>query len=176
MSLVHACTIADDVAVEDDVVVLDGAEVESHTIIAKGSIVFPRARLESGLWAGLPARRVRALEPGEAEAAMRRIRAQSCAEQAGLPAGIDGRARLADCLFVAPTARIAGAVGAGEAVSIWFGCEIDAQPSTITIGGSFEHPGQYAKSPALRGRLRSAAIASSATMSGWRAARSATGR
>jgi carbonic anhydrase/acetyltransferase-like protein (isoleucine patch superfamily) len=132
-AVVHACTIADDVAVEDDVVVLDGTEVESHTIIAKGSIVFPRARLESGLWAGLPARRVRALEPGEVEAATRRIRAQSCGDEAGLPAGIDGRARLADCLFVAPTARIAGAVGAGEAVSIWFGCEIDAQASTIAI-------------------------------------------
>lgn len=132
--VVHACTIADDVAVEDDVVILDAAEIESNTIIAKGSIVFPRSRLQSGLWAGLPARRVRALEAGELEAASRRIRAQSRAAEAGSPAGVDGRARLAACLFVAPTARIAGDVAAGADSSIWFGCEIDAQASNITIG------------------------------------------
>jgi carbonic anhydrase/acetyltransferase-like protein (isoleucine patch superfamily) len=133
--VLHACTIADDVAIEDDVVILDGSEVESQTIIAKGSIVFPRTRLESGsLWAGLPARRVRALEAGEVEAASRRIRAQSCSHQPVLPAGIGARARVADCLFVAPTARIAGEVVADEAASIWFGCDIDAQAGTITIG------------------------------------------
>jgi carbonic anhydrase/acetyltransferase-like protein (isoleucine patch superfamily) len=133
--VVHACTIGDDVAVEDDVVILDGAEIAGQTIIAKGSIVFPRACLEAGgLWAGLPARRQRALEPGEADAAVQRIRAQSFTIDGALPAGTDVQARLDACLFVAPTARIAGAVEAETRVSIWFGCEVDAQASSITIG------------------------------------------
>lgn len=133
-AVIHACTIADDVAIEDDVVVLDGVEVESQTVIARGSIVFPRTHVEAGLWAGMPARRVRTAEPGEVAAARRRIVAQSWAESASLPAGSDERARLVRCLYVAPTARVVGAVDAEDSVSIWFGCEIDAGASTITIG------------------------------------------
>lgn len=133
--VVHACVVGDDVAVEDDVVILDGAEIGSNTLIAKGSIVFPRAKLESGgLWAGLPAGRVRSLEPGEAEAATRRISAGSAREPAPLPAGTFGRTQLGECRFTAPTARIVGEIVAAEDSSIWFGCEIDAGTSIVTIG------------------------------------------
>jgi carbonic anhydrase/acetyltransferase-like protein (isoleucine patch superfamily) len=134
-AVIHACEIGDDVTVEDDVVILDGATVESNTLITKGSIVFPRARLESGgVWTGLPARRVRSPEPGEIEAAAQRIKMESSKAPAPRPSGVSGPARLEECRFAAPTARIAGAVAAAEDSSLWFGCEIDAEASTITIG------------------------------------------
>ncbi len=40
-SVVHACTVGSDVVIEDDVVILDGAEIGDHAVIEAGATVFP---------------------------------------------------------------------------------------------------------------------------------------
>lgn len=49
-------------------IVLDGAKIESGSIIAAGSVVAPRTTIPSGqVWAGSPAKFLRKLEPEETE-------------------------------------------------------------------------------------------------------------
>lgn len=62
----HGCTIGDRVLVGMGATVMDGAVVESDVVIAAGALVTPGKRLESGfLYAGSPARQMRALSEGE---------------------------------------------------------------------------------------------------------------
>ena len=62
----HGCTIGDRVLVGMGAIVMDGAIVESDVVIAAGALVTPRKQLRSGfLYAGSPAREVRALSEGE---------------------------------------------------------------------------------------------------------------
>ena len=63
---VHACTVGSDVVIGDDVVILDGAVVEDNVVLEPGSTVFPNKRVPGGfLYAGSPAKPVRALGAGE---------------------------------------------------------------------------------------------------------------
>ena len=62
----HGCTIGDRVMVGIGAIVLDGVVVESDVLIAAGSLVPPRKRLESGfLYMGNPARKARPLKEAE---------------------------------------------------------------------------------------------------------------
>ncbi len=62
----HGCTIGDRVLVGMGAIVMDGAVVESDVVIGAGALVTPRKHLRSGfLYAGSPAREVRALSEGE---------------------------------------------------------------------------------------------------------------
>ena len=72
-AVVHACTLGSDVVVGDGAVILDGSVVADNVVIEPRSIVFPRSELQSGkLYAGMPARPVRDLRPGEIDGARRK--------------------------------------------------------------------------------------------------------
>lgn len=66
MALLHDCTLQDDSFVGMKACVMDGAVVESGAMVAAGALVTPGKRVRSGeLWAGSPARPMRALSPDE---------------------------------------------------------------------------------------------------------------
>jgi carbonic anhydrase/acetyltransferase-like protein (isoleucine patch superfamily) len=132
-AVVHACTVGSDVVVEDGALVLDASEVPDNVVLEPGSVVFPRSRLESGkLYAGIPARPVRDLQPGEVaeRAALLRPRIGTMPGSGRAPAAGD----LHDSVFVAATARLRGRIYAATGSSIWFGCELDAGEGEIVIG------------------------------------------
>ena len=63
---IHGCTIHDRVLVGIQTTVLDDVIIESDVMIAAGSLVPPRKRLESGfLYMGTPAKKVRELTDDE---------------------------------------------------------------------------------------------------------------
>lgn len=67
-AVLHACTIEDRCLIGMSATVLDGAVIETETIIAAASVVPPKKTLESGyLWMGSPVRKVRALTEAEKE-------------------------------------------------------------------------------------------------------------
>lgn len=67
-AVVHAATIEDCALVGMGATVMDGARVERGAVVAAGALVPPGAVVPSGeVWAGSPARRLRALDAGEAE-------------------------------------------------------------------------------------------------------------
>ena len=58
--LVHACTLGDGVVVGESSVVMDGASVGAHALIAADSVVPPRKNLPGGfVYAGHPAKPLR---------------------------------------------------------------------------------------------------------------------
>jgi carbonic anhydrase/acetyltransferase-like protein (isoleucine patch superfamily) len=64
----HGCTVEDDAMVGIGATVLDGVHVERGAIVAAGAVVSPGKRVPAGeLWAGCPARPVRAVKPSETE-------------------------------------------------------------------------------------------------------------
>ena len=65
-AIVHACTIGDLVVVGESAQIMDGATVETNSIIAPAAVVTPGTKVPSGeLWAGSPAKKVRALSSEE---------------------------------------------------------------------------------------------------------------
>src|SRR5690606_16351565 len=63
-ALVHGCTLHDNVLVGMGAIVMDHAVVESNVLIGAGSVVLENSHLESGfIYAGIPARKVKALTP-----------------------------------------------------------------------------------------------------------------
>lgn len=73
-AIVHGCTIYDNVLVGMGAIVMDGAVVESNVLVAAGAVVLENAHLESGhIYAGVPARKVKALPPAVFEHNIERI-------------------------------------------------------------------------------------------------------
>jgi carbonic anhydrase/acetyltransferase-like protein (isoleucine patch superfamily) len=64
-AMVHGCEIQDKCLIGINAVVLDGVLIKPYTLVAAGSVVTPGKVLESGLWAGTPARRIRDLTNDE---------------------------------------------------------------------------------------------------------------
>ena len=63
-AIIHGCQIADNVLVGMGAIVMDDAIVESNVLIAAGAVVLEKAHLESGfIYAGVPAKKVKALTP-----------------------------------------------------------------------------------------------------------------
>ena len=63
-ALVHGCTLHDNVLVGMGAIVMDHAIVESNVLIGAGSVVLEKSHLESGyIYAGVPAKKVKALSP-----------------------------------------------------------------------------------------------------------------
>ena len=61
-SLVHGCTIHNNVLIGMGAIVMDGVVVESNTIIAAGAVVLEGTLVESGsIYAGVPAKKVKSL-------------------------------------------------------------------------------------------------------------------
>lgn len=66
-AVIHACTIEDEALVGMGARVLDGAVVRRHAIVAAGALVAPGTEVPSGeVWAGVPARKLRDVDPEEA--------------------------------------------------------------------------------------------------------------
>jgi len=67
-ALVHGCTIHDNVLIGMGAIVMDGAIIESNSLIAAGAVVTEGTRVESGsIYAGVPARKVKALSETQFE-------------------------------------------------------------------------------------------------------------
>ena len=65
-AILHGCTLGDRGLVGMGAIVLDGAVIESDTLIGAGALVPPNKHLEGGyLWLGQPVRRARALTEAE---------------------------------------------------------------------------------------------------------------
>lgn len=65
-ALLRSVTVEDQVVIGDRCVLLEGSLVEKQSVLAPGSVLPPGRRVPSGeLWAGSPARRVRALTKDE---------------------------------------------------------------------------------------------------------------
>lgn len=63
-AIVHGCTIADDVLIGMGAIVMDGVHVESGVLVAAGAVVTQGMRCASGgIYAGVPARRIKELSP-----------------------------------------------------------------------------------------------------------------
>lgn len=66
--ILHGCHIGDSCLIGMGATIMDGAVVESHTLIGAGSLVTPNKHLESGyLWMGSPIHKVRKLNNEELE-------------------------------------------------------------------------------------------------------------
>ncbi|KST57285.1 carbonic anhydrase [Methylobacterium sp. GXS13] len=131
-SVVHACTVGSDVVIEDDVVILDGAEIGDNAVIEAGTTVFPRTKLDSGhAYAGSPARPSRPVGPDEVAERAERLRermGESSAAEPGLPPEVE------DSVFVARTARLRGRVSLGAGASVLFCCDLNAEVGPIVVG------------------------------------------
>jgi len=59
-AIVHGCTVHDDVLIGMGAIVMDNAEIGSHSIIAAGAVVLEGTKVEEGsIYAGVPAKKVK---------------------------------------------------------------------------------------------------------------------
>jgi gamma-carbonic anhydrase len=133
---VHACTVGSDVVVGDDVVILDGAVVEDNVVLESGSTVFPNKRVPGGfLYAGSPARPVRALGAGEVAEQRGMLRERGDDEPSmNAPVARAAGSEVHASVFIASTAAVRGRLVAAEAASVWYSNNFDAGDATISIG------------------------------------------
>ena len=63
-AIIHGCVIEDGALIGMGAVVLDGAVIESGALVAAGAVVSPGKRVGANtLWAGVPAKPLRELQP-----------------------------------------------------------------------------------------------------------------
>jgi carbonic anhydrase/acetyltransferase-like protein (isoleucine patch superfamily) len=133
-AVVHACTVGSDCVIEDNAVILDGSVVEDGVLIEAGSTVFPKSKLASGLiYAGSPAKPVRALMPEERGERAQRLR-QAAISAPAFAASTGSQVETASSAFIANTASLAGRIVLRDRSSVFFGCTLDAGDYEITIG------------------------------------------
>jgi len=73
-AIVHGCTIKDNVLIGMGAIVMDHAIVEERVLIAAGAVVLENAHLKSGgVYAGIPAKRIKELSPELLDDQIRRI-------------------------------------------------------------------------------------------------------
>lgn len=59
-AIVHGCTVHDNVLIGMGAIVMDNAEIGSHSIIAAGAVVLEGVKVEAGsIYAGVPAKKVK---------------------------------------------------------------------------------------------------------------------
>ena len=69
--MIHGCTIESGGFVGMSATVMDGAVVETGAFLGAGAFLGPRKKVPAGeLWAGMPARKLRDLKPGEDKMAL----------------------------------------------------------------------------------------------------------
>ncbi len=72
-AIVHGCTLESDVLIGIGAIILDGAVVPSHTVVAAGALVPGGMVLESGyLYMGVPAKKIKPLTEEQLEFFIRR--------------------------------------------------------------------------------------------------------
>jgi carbonic anhydrase/acetyltransferase-like protein (isoleucine patch superfamily) len=75
-AVVHGCTLRDSVLIGMGAIVMDGAVVESNVIIGAGAVVPAGMHCgANGIYAGVPARRIKELDPAQREDTIGRIAA-----------------------------------------------------------------------------------------------------
>lgn len=73
-AIVHGCTIHDNVLIGMGAIVMDHAVVEENCLIAAGAVVLENSKLEAGhIYAGVPARKVKAISPEQFKDTVERI-------------------------------------------------------------------------------------------------------
>lgn len=73
-AIIHGCTLEDNVLIGMGAIVMDHAVVESNCLIAAGAVVLENMRCESGfIYAGVPAKKVKALSPEQFKDSIERI-------------------------------------------------------------------------------------------------------
>ena len=73
-AIVHGCTINDNVLIGMGSIVMDNAIVHSNTIIAAGAVVLEGTVCEEGsIYAGIPAKKVKAISPEKVAGEINRI-------------------------------------------------------------------------------------------------------
>jgi carbonic anhydrase/acetyltransferase-like protein (isoleucine patch superfamily) len=73
-AVVHGARIMDNVLIGIGAVILDDAEIGENSIIAAGSVILTGTRVEPGsIYAGVPARRVKEVDPGQTAEMINRI-------------------------------------------------------------------------------------------------------
>lgn len=73
-AIVHGCTIHDNVLIGMGAIVMDHAVVEENCLIAAGAVVLENTRCEAGhIYAGVPAKKVKAISKERFEGTMERI-------------------------------------------------------------------------------------------------------
>ena len=129
-AVIHACTVGDGCVIEREVIILDGSTIGAGAVISAGSVVFPRSDLPGGwLYSGSPAKPVARLSASELEGYHQKIRNTGSKTEA-----VAGGAQTSLDCFVAPSARVYGAVTVGDGVGIWYGCHLNAGAHHITVG------------------------------------------
>ncbi|HEX5024643.1 MAG TPA: gamma carbonic anhydrase family protein [Agriterribacter sp.] len=59
-AIVHGCTVHDNVLIGMGAIVMDNAEIGSHSIIAAGAVVLEGVKVEAGsIYAGVPAKKIK---------------------------------------------------------------------------------------------------------------------
>ncbi|MCS6990555.1 MAG: gamma carbonic anhydrase family protein [Chitinophagales bacterium] len=75
-AIVHGCTVEDNVVIGMGAIVMDHVIIEKNSLIAAGAVVLEHTRVEEGsIYAGVPARKVKALSAAEFEQINLRIAA-----------------------------------------------------------------------------------------------------
>jgi len=133
---VHACTVASDVVVGDEVVILDGATVDDNVVLEPGATVFPNKTVPGGfVYAGSPAKPVRPLATGEVAERRAKMAREHDGESVAVPrAAIAAASQVHPSVFIASTAGVRGRLIAAEASSIWYSNNFDAGDAAISIG------------------------------------------
>ncbi len=73
-AIVHGCRIDDNVLIGMGAIVMDNAHVESNSLVAAGALVLKGTHIKSGeVWAGVPAKKVKDIEPELLEGEVNRI-------------------------------------------------------------------------------------------------------
>jgi len=134
-AVVHACTLGSRCVVGDDAIVLDGSVVEDDVLVESGAVVFVRSKLERGfVYAGVPAKPVRPLLPGELDERARALREDTAgAIAAARPVAPADGGRWPSA-FVASTAVLSGNISLSSSASIFFSCVLDGANHGIEIG------------------------------------------
>ena len=68
-AIIHGASVGSNVLVGMGAILMDGANIPDNTIIAAGAVVLSNAQLESGIYAGIPAKKVKEGSDAIAEAA-----------------------------------------------------------------------------------------------------------
>jgi gamma-carbonic anhydrase len=150
--LVHACDLGDRCVVGEHALVMDNSRIGPDAVIAADSVVPPGKVLEGGwLYAGIPAKAVRAIRKQEVETLHALVRKRAGVDNPALEAVLRSAApvpalvqkpgaglptKVTAGAYIAPTASLNGNLSLAGGASIWFGVEILGGGDIVIGAGS----------------------------------------